>query len=130
MDLHCAIKILVTKEKCLIHNDLAEKLLLNFVNNYQQCYGNTSCISYNVHGLIHLPYYVMLHGPLDTFLVFKYENFLQKIKKFIKNSRYPLQEIYNRILEHNKIQESEVIPSLVFDISLNNEKEYNFIIVY
>ncbi|CAI6365764.1 unnamed protein product [Macrosiphum euphorbiae] len=38
-------------------------------------------VTYNVHGLIHIPNFVKIHGPLDKFSAFKFENFLQIIKK-------------------------------------------------
>jgi len=56
-----------------------------------------------VHSLLHLPMFVRIHGPLDNFSCFKYENFLQYIKKSIKCAKYPLQEIYNRIIEKQKV---------------------------
>lgn len=56
---------------------------------------------------------------------FKYEHVLQKIKKVIQNSRYPLQEVYNRILEHNTRKWSNFFLRLRY-ISLNNKKEYNY----
>lgn len=53
--------------------------------------------------LIHLPLYVKIHGALDNFGCFKYENYLQEIKYSIKGGRYPLQELCNRILEKQKV---------------------------
>jgi len=47
--------------------------------------------------------FVRLHGPLDNFSCFKYENFSQYIKKSIKCAKYPLQEIFNRIIEKQKV---------------------------
>jgi len=38
-------------------------------------------ITYNVHNLIHLPYFVQKHGLLDSFSAFRYENYLKKLKK-------------------------------------------------
>lgn len=47
--------------------------------------------------------FVRTHGPLDNFSCFKYENFLQYVKKSIKCAKYPLKEIYNRIIEKQKV---------------------------
>lgn len=60
-------------------------------------------MTYNVHSLIHLSYYVQIHGCLDNFSAFKFENYLGQLKKSIKHSRYPLQEAANRIIENNNI---------------------------
>jgi len=45
-----------------------------------------------VHNLKHLPECAKIHGHLDKFSVFKYENHLQEIKKKNKKIRFPLQE--------------------------------------
>jgi len=89
MLLHSAIRILLSKETCLTLNGQAKCLLIQFVTKYSNLYG-VEFISYNVHELIHLPDFVLVHGPLDQFSAFKYENCLQNIKKFIKNSMHPL----------------------------------------
>ncbi|KAF0759173.1 Uncharacterized protein FWK35_00032138, partial [Aphis craccivora] len=53
-----------------------------------------------VRSLIHLPIYVLLHGPLDNFSCFHCENYLQD------SIKYPLQEIFNRIAEKQKIYDT------------------------
>jgi hypothetical protein len=78
--LHCAIKILISVETCLIYNDLANNLLRKFVTEYPEHYGN-EYVSYNVHCLVHIANFVKIHGPQDNFSAFKFENFLQIIKK-------------------------------------------------
>jgi hypothetical protein len=44
-----------------------------------------------------------ISGPLDNFSSFQYDNYLQEIKKTVKCTRYPLQEISNRIKEKQNI---------------------------
>lgn len=97
-----AIRILICDETCCKYNELASQFLKQFVNDYSTLYGS-HYISYNVHSLIHLPMFVLHHGPLDNFSCFKYENYLHDIKKSIKSIKYPLQEIYNRIIEKYKM---------------------------
>ena len=82
---------------------MATQLLKKFVNDYSNLYGS-QFITYNVHSLIHLPIYVLNHGPLDNFSCFRYDNFIQEIIKSMKSIKYPLQEILNSILEKQKIQ--------------------------
>lgn len=106
MLLVCGIKILISSETCQTQNDLAENLLKKFIMLYSSLYGE-HLISYNVHSLLHLPMYVKIHGALDTFSCFKYENYLQELKKTIKCAKYPLQEMYNRIIEKQNIFLSE-----------------------
>lgn len=47
--------------------------------------------------------YVLIHGHLDNFSSFRYENYLQEIKKLLKCSKYPLAEVSNRIFEKQKV---------------------------
>lgn len=103
MFLHCATRLLICPETCHTHNFLAKTLLNKFVHDFSYLYGE-EYVGYNVHNLIHVPDFVLIHGALDTFSAFKYENYLQFIKKSCKNSRYPLQDTYNRIIEQVNIQ--------------------------
>ncbi|XP_016660140.1 uncharacterized protein LOC107883830 isoform X1 [Acyrthosiphon pisum] len=94
----CALRILITPDICQTLNNLAQSLLNEFVTQYSSLYG-AHFVTYNVHSLLHLPMYVKVHGCLDNFSCFKYENYLQYIKKSIKSAKYPLQEVTNRIME-------------------------------
>ncbi|XP_060859445.1 uncharacterized protein LOC132936702, partial [Metopolophium dirhodum] len=78
--LHSAIKILISNETCFSLNDLANNFLKQFVQDYPNLYGE-EYVTYNVHGLIHISNFVKIHGPLDQFSAFKFENYLQIIKK-------------------------------------------------
>lgn len=97
-----ATRILVSPDTCYKYNSKASELLVQFVNSYGFLYGH-HYISYNVHSLIHLPFFTLLHGPLDNFSSFRYENYLQYIKKSVKCIKYPLQEVYNRINEKQQL---------------------------
>jgi len=102
LHLSFAIRILICPETCTIYNNEALKLLRTFVKDYSIIYGK-HFLTYNVHSLLHLPNYVLIHGSLDNFSSFRYENYLQEIKKIVKCSKYPLAEISNRILEKQKV---------------------------
>lgn len=56
-------------------------------------------VSYNVHSLIHLADDVDKFGALDSFSAFKFENYLQKVKKMVKSSALPLPQIIRRVYE-------------------------------
>lgn len=98
MLLHCSMRLLISDETCIIYNDLANNLLRQFVTEYSDLYGE-EYITYNVHGLIHIVQFVKKHGSLDKFSAFKFKNYLQIIKNTLKNARFPLQDVYNRIIE-------------------------------
>lgn len=155
MTLHCAIRLLMFKDTCTIFNDQAKAMLISFVSKYSILYGIDS-INYNVHGLIHLANFVIIHGPLDNFSAFKFENYLGFLKKCLKNARYPLEDIYNRVTEYNQINclktdlnypilkkeidygllyqqnvletcyESIILPN--FSLSCNNKKDNTFLL--
>lgn len=78
MLLSCTIRLLISPETCHTYNFVARDLLKHFVTEYIH-------IGYNVHGLIHICDFVLVHGALDSFSAFKFENYLQFIKiKVIK----------------------------------------------
>ncbi|VVC34184.1 Hypothetical protein CINCED_3A013460 [Cinara cedri] len=95
------VKLLINNITYLSKNEFAETLFKKFISQYPYLYGD-HLISYNIHSLLHLPMFVKMHGPLDSFSCFKYENYLQEIKFSIKCSRYALPEIFNRIIEKEK----------------------------
>jgi len=98
--LHIAIRILCSLE-CIRLNAYAKSLIRYFVEKYKKIYGH-EYITYNVHNLLHLCDDVLLFGKVDNFSAFKFESYMSKIKRKIKNSRYPLQQIYNRVIEDRK----------------------------
>lgn len=100
--LSVAIRILSDPQLCQTLNAYANSLLLWFVSNYGNLYGD-EYLSYNVHNLLHLANDVQTFGPLDNFSCFKYENHMQKLKKKLHQSGKPLEEIYNRISEEAQI---------------------------
>nr|CAI5820522.1 unnamed protein product [Callosobruchus analis] len=80
-----------------LHVAIPSDLLNYFVCHFGDLYGQY--VSHNVHNLIHLPNDCRRHGCLDNISSFKYENILYKMKKMVKCSRYPLQQIVNRFEE-------------------------------
>lgn len=130
-----AIRILVTPETCISLNAKAKILLETFVKDYAALYGQ-KFITYNVHNLIHLPFFVLRHGPLESFSCFKYENYLQEIKKFMKCSRFPLQEVSNRIYEKlhqiqniSKTEYPKFSKELLKTQNFSNDKVYEKVVL-
>lgn len=110
--LNCAIRILV-------HPNLADKeagqaqiLIEYFFDHYADLYGREQ-ISYNVHSLVHLVDDVNQFGHLDFFSAFKFENYLQEVKRYIKKSQFPLQQLIRRISE----QKASTLPKPNFQHS-------------
>lgn len=76
----------------------AEQLLEYFVHNFMEIYGKEN-VSYNIHGLIHIANDVRLHGNLDKFSAFKFENYLYQLKRLIRSSAQPLPQLHRRLAE-------------------------------
>lgn len=104
--LHVAIRLLANNRLTPNCINVAEKLIEKFVRDYPKIYGKFSVV-YNVHVLLHIPYYVRLYGPLDSFSAYKFENFIQRLKKCVLKGNQPLQQIFNRLEErYNNYPES------------------------
>jgi len=74
----------------------------HFIINSIQIYG-PDFISHNIHNFLHLSDCVRLFDSLDNFSAFPFENFMQKLKKMIRKSSQPLQQVVRRIIEENNI---------------------------
>lgn len=88
MSLHCSILILCSSELYIKYNDYANQLLVYFVKNFGNLYG-FEFISHNIHNLIHLASDSKMHGPLDDFSSFRFENYLYQMKKNFKMQDIP-----------------------------------------
>lgn len=80
----------------------AHELMKHFLTNCIQIYG-PDFISYNIHSFLHLSDCVRLFGSLDNFSAFPFENFMQKLKKMVRKTSQPLQQVVRRIVEQNNI---------------------------
>lgn len=74
-------------------------------------------MSHNVNGLLHIIDDVREHGKLDHFSAFKFESYIFHIKKMIRKSSHPLEQIHNRLVERGtpnlyQIPMKLMIPSL------------------
>lgn len=76
----------------------ARSLMQYFVKTFIILYGKDQ-MSHNVHNLLHICDDVERFGTLDQFSAFKFENYLQSIKKLIRKPEKPLQQIVRRKYE-------------------------------
>lgn len=81
----------------------AEVLLLDFVEKIQILY-NESFLSYNVHCLTHLATDCRNFGSLNKFSAFKYENYLQELKRKLKKSSQFASQTYKRSVEKSNLE--------------------------
>lgn len=73
-------------------------MLNKFVHSAKKLY-SVEFMSHNVHNLLHLVDDVKLYGALDQFSAFKFENYIGRVKKFVRKAELPLQQIARRIQE-------------------------------
>ncbi|XP_065650129.1 uncharacterized protein LOC136078356 [Hydra vulgaris] len=83
---------------CEHYRDYAEKLMINFVQNFRIIYGDNQLV-YNVHTLIHLVQDCRIYGALDNVSAFPFENKLGIIKKLIRKPHNPIAQVINRCEE-------------------------------
>ncbi|XP_039313132.1 uncharacterized protein LOC120359508 [Solenopsis invicta] len=95
--LHVSVRILCSDDYSQ-YIEYAGQLLEKFVDAMPHLY-HESFVSHNVHGLIHVIQDVKTFGPLDNYSAFKYENFLQHLKRVVKKYAQPLEQLYNRYHE-------------------------------
>lgn len=80
--------------------DYAASLLAYFVSKFGYFFGVQNIV-YNVHNLTHFADEVRIHRSVNRISAFKFENYMYKIKQKVKHSRYPLQQVANRVAEEN-----------------------------
>lgn len=109
LSLHISIRLLCSDDKFSEEVlNFAHLLLVHFVTSFAILYGEEH-ITHNVHGLIHLVDDVKAFGSLDTFSAFKFENFMQFLKKLIRKSEKPLQQLSRRYHELQVKQEKNPV---------------------
>lgn len=106
--LHVAVRILASED---LHEHLsyAQALLEHFVDSFSILYNNY-LVFHNVHGLLHITEDVRHFGSIENFSAFQFENFMYFVKKWIRKTEKPLQQLFNR---YNEIKRN------------NNNKEQN-----
>lgn len=102
LTLSLASSILISNHYTKFENYIsyAEDLIKYFIKNSIEIYG-PDFISHNIHSLLHLNDCVRLFGSLDEFSAFPFENYMQKLKKYIRRHSQQLQQVVCRVSEDN-----------------------------
>lgn len=103
--LSCAMYCCLSPQFCYGFCAYAEKLLISFVKYAEEVYGCDFLI-YNVHSLVHVTDDVQNFGPLDGVSCFPYENFLRQIKKSVRSSFLPFQQVIGRLTEMQQLKKT------------------------
>lgn len=72
----------------------AEKLLIVFVKGFKPIYVEHN-FGDNVHNLLHLADCVLLHGNVNKYSAYKYENFIVSTNRSIRGKSNILQQVHN-----------------------------------
>lgn len=84
----------------------ARDLMMSFVKKCQRVYGDAFTV-YNVHSLIHLADDVEYFGcSLNDISSFPFENYLQRLKRMVRQSRNPIAQVAKRLTELEKTTKS------------------------
>lgn len=105
MILKFAITILLVSDLNETYNEYARELLKGFVKHAVKLFGSKFC-TYNTHALIHLPDDAEAFGNIYEVTCFPFENYLQMLKKMLRKSNQPLQQVVRRIEEHDQNYEA------------------------
>lgn len=120
--------IILTNSELVKSNEnvnFAESLLLEFVMDFQQIYGERS-VTFNVHNLIHICKDVANFGALDSYSAYPFESYLCSIKKLIRKGDKPLEKIARRLEEYESINSLKIFRSIKLSIGYHAEKiHYN-----
>lgn len=104
--LSCGIRILSDESLYHQNNITADLLLKEYVKLYPNIFGR-HFVSSNVHNLVHLSKCVEDFGCLYSFSGYKFENFLQTLKSYVRKPTDILQQLYNRI-KYNFEREDDI----------------------
>ena len=111
--LSIAISILLDSDhdKQNSYLEFAQELLHYFVENAKRVYGETFTV-YNVHNLKHLPEDVRhFNCSLNEISCFPFENYMQQLKKCVRNGQNPTIQVAKRLGEIQDSGKSQPVSS-------------------
>jgi len=106
MLLFTGITLLTSPIFCKDYADYAHSLLVQFVELAGGMY-ESDFLVYNVHGLVHLAEDVKMHGSLDSFSAFPFENQLKSLKRLVRKADNPLAQCIRRLTEQRNFSSSK-----------------------
>ncbi|XP_017477108.1 PREDICTED: uncharacterized protein LOC108367073 isoform X2 [Rhagoletis zephyria] len=102
--LHVSYRMLSSPVNSNFNLNKAEDMLKLFVQKFPILFGD-SCVTFNVHNLLHLRKCVEDMGALPNFTAYSFENFMQELKKNVRKPSKILQQISNKYsTSHLKIK--------------------------
>lgn len=96
--------------------DLGNMLLMNFVNRFQQLYGDINMV-YNVHLLTHLGKIVSLWGPLWAYSAFTFETGNGTLLNLVKGTRGVTTQIVEKYLSYKSVERLLKVHNMFLPVS-------------
>lgn len=118
--LSVAIRILLSENREWY--SFAKELLVKFVVEIAVLYSKEFLV-YNVHSLIHLADDAEKYGSLDNISAFKYENYMQSLKKMVRAHSNELSQVIRRVVEMENVQ-SKLVVCQSLKIGMNKLKHF------
>lgn len=120
--MHCAVRILscptMSKNPEFIRK--SKIMLQEFVNHFSRMYG-VNKLTHNVHNLLHIADCVLQFGALNSFSAYKFECYMQHLKRPLRNASNILQQIYNRQSERETL-ELNIVVNKFGEFNINPKK--------
>lgn len=103
---------------------IADLLLRSFIRHAVDIFGN-EFLTYYIHALCHLAMECRTqHLALSNFSAFKYENYLGIIKRCLRATHMPLQQLYNRDFEREgRLMQKDIIDENRIELSKKHNGE-------
>lgn len=95
--LHFSIYVYSSTKYQMLH-DAAEQCLNSFVHLFPILF-HPCLLSFNVHALLHIPFFTKLYGPVDQFSAFNYENYLSAVKRRIRANNGIFKQTLNQLCQ-------------------------------
>ena len=125
LSLTVALRILHSKKLAKHYCEYAKQLLNCFVEEAKLIYSKRFIV-YNVHTLLHLVDFSKLNDTLFSFSAYRFENNMSCIKRCIRGTGNPINQIANRLLEQRQVRlqkkqpiKVKLISKMCYEIELN-----------
>lgn len=103
----------------------ARELVVNLIKQFKNIFGDKFLV-YNVHSLVHLFDDGKQFGKLDDISCFPYENVLRFLKRSIRGTKHPLQQLVKRVMESDQTLGHYVLPVVKNGIFYEFSPEFLF----
>lgn len=119
-----AYRLLVAEEISADNLNLADNLIQEFVQGISDIYGPHNVTPY-IHGMLHLPEFARRYGKVDNFSAYKFENYYQMIRQWVRKGSDYCHQIYSRWMQNSGVAQADPNSKNKFGsrVLRNNQKD-------